>query len=59
MNLSKIGTVIGVLGILVCFASILGRFIGDAIFMDFQAINVFIIGIGLMVLGCFAKLSGR
>jgi len=59
MNLSKIGTVMGVLGILVCLASVLGRFIGDAIFMDFQAINVFIVGVGLLVMGCFAKLSGR
>jgi len=59
LNLNKIGTVIGVLGILVCLASVLGRFVGDAVFIDFQAINVFIIGVGLLVLGCFAKLSGR
>ena len=59
MNLSKIGTVIGVLGILVCIASVLGRFIGDAIVVEFQAINVFIVGVGLIVMGCFAKLSGR
>ena len=59
MSLNKIGTVIGVLGMLVCLASVLGRFIGDAILVEFQAINVFIIGVGLLVLGCFAKLSGR
>jgi len=55
----QFGNIIGVLGIVVCLLGIVGRFYGESTFLGFQAINIFILGIGLMVLGCFAKLSGR
>jgi len=59
MTMNKVGTVIGVFGIAVCVGSVIGRFIGEAAFLNFQAINMYNVGVGLIVLGCFAKLCGR
>jgi len=53
------GNLVGVIGIVICLMSAVGRFYGDNSVLGFQAINMFIVGVGLMVFGCFAKISGR
>lgn len=58
-NLSRLGMVAGLLGVLICIAAVAGRFYEDPGFLGFRAINVFIVGIGFMVLGCLAKLEAR
>lgn len=50
------GTAACFLGGLVCILAVAGRFIGTPSVLGFQAINVFIVGVGLMVLGCLKKL---
>ncbi|HTL47526.1 MAG TPA: hypothetical protein VL688_05630 [Verrucomicrobiae bacterium] len=57
--MKHIGNFIGVLGIVVCIASVIGRFLHQAAVFEFQAINIYIVGTGLIACGCFAKLSGR
>lgn len=60
MNLNKLGNFVGVLGFAVCLLSGLARLLGESVFfLQIQSINIYIVGIGLMVFGCFAKLSGR
>ena len=58
-QMNKIGNLIGVAGIAVCIFGVAGRFINYSTIFGFQAINIFIVGVGLLVVGCFAKLSGR
>lgn len=55
----KVGNVIGVLGLVVCLLAVVGRFVNEPSLFSFQAINVYMIGVGLVAAGCFAKLSGR
>ncbi len=60
MNLNKLVNFVGVLGFAVCLLSGLARLLGESVFfLQIQSINIYIVGIGLMVFGCFAKLSGR
>jgi hypothetical protein len=59
MNGQYIGNLAGVVGVTICLVSIFSRFIGEMVLVQFQAINVFIVGVGFMVFGCFCKLSGR
>ena len=58
-NLFRLGNFIGVVGVVICIISVFDRFIAENLFVQFKAINIFIVGSGLMVFGCFAKLSGR
>lgn len=58
-KLSLLGTVAGLLGILICLASVAGRFYEEPMFLGFRAINVFIVGMGFMVLACLAKLEAK
>ena len=55
----KIGNLIGVIGMAVCLVGVAGRFWNQPTIFGFQAINIFIVGVGLVATGCFAKLSGR
>lgn len=61
MNFNKLGNFLGVLGFAVCILSGIARLLGEPVFLlhGIQTINIYIVGIGLMVFGCFAKLSGR
>jgi hypothetical protein len=58
-KLNLIGNVAALIGILVCLAAVIGRFVGAPQVGQFQAINVFIVGIGLMVLACLAKIEAK
>ena len=55
--LNKLGTISGVLGILICLAAVAGRFYGEKAFLGFQAINIFIVGIAFLVIACWVKLE--
>ena len=54
--MSGCGTVVGIAGELVCLAAVAGRFWGSPSFLGHKAASVFLVGVGLMVLGCFKKL---
>ena len=58
-NLSKLASASGVLGVVVCLVSSAGRFVGEKEFAGFQAINIFIVGVGLMVMACWLKLEAK
>ena len=52
-----VGNISGVMGVLACFVSGLFRLVGQYTLFDKILIeSVFILGIGLMVLACLAKL---
>lgn len=56
-HLNCIGSVAGYVGIITCAAGVFGRFHGDYHFIGFQAADVFLMGVALMTLGCWAKLE--
>lgn len=58
-KLSTLGTYAGYLGLLLFVVAIAGRFYGGKTFMGFQAINIFIVGVGALVWACWAKLEAR
>jgi len=58
-TLNKLGTVSGIVGILICLVAVAGRFYGEKVFLGFQAINVFIVGIAFLVIACWVKLEAR
>lgn len=55
----QLGNVCGVVGMVICAVAGIGRFIGDSTFLGFQAINFFILGMALLLVGIFAKVSGK
>ena len=57
--MNRLGNFAGVLGIAICVLSVFSRLINRTLFIEVSAINLFIVGVGFMVFGCFAKLSGR
>jgi hypothetical protein len=58
-HLERLGTALGVLGLLVCAMAVAGRFYGERELFGFQAINFFILGIGAITTACWAKLEAR
>ncbi len=58
-SLLKFSTHVALLGILICLAASAGRFYGAKEFMGFQAINIFIVGVGLLVTACWMKLDSQ
>ncbi len=56
---TRIGRYAGYLGVVICLAAVAGRFYGSKEFLGFQAINVFIVGVGLLAFGAWAKLEGH
>ena len=58
-TLGKLGTISGVLGILICLVAVLGRFYGQPTFLGFQAINVFIVGIAFLALASWIKQEAK
>ncbi len=56
-HLRRVATVLGAAGVLVCLSAAAGRFIGEREFIQFQAINIFNVGVGLMVMACWLKLE--
>ncbi|HKI84424.1 MAG TPA: hypothetical protein VKA63_08810 [Candidatus Krumholzibacteria bacterium] len=57
--LASLGTVVAYVGMIVCLAAVAGRFYGAKTVLGYQAVNFFMLGIGLMVWSCWAKLESR
>ena len=57
--LGKVSSLSGVLGLVVCLVAVFGRFYGQKPFLGFQSINIFIVGIGLIVLASWLKLEAK
>ena len=48
----------GIAGVLMCITAVIGRFTGEATsVLGSQAINIFMVGVGLMVFDCMVKLE--
>jgi hypothetical protein len=54
--IDTIGTILGVLGILVCVLAGVSRIVGSHYLVGFETITLFIGGISIMVAACLAKL---
>lgn len=50
------GNVAAVLGILICLVAAIARMSGYHFFLGYEAMSLFIAGIGLMVMGCLGRL---
>lgn len=57
--LAKSSPVLGYAGILVCLLAVFGRFYGEPRLMGYQAIDIFVVGVGLVVIACFTHLESR
>lgn len=51
------GNIAAVLGILICIVSGLSRVTGNFYILGYEAMTLFIGGMGLMLMGCLAKLQ--
>jgi len=56
-TLEILGSIVGVIGILICLISGLVRVTGGHWFFGFEAFTLFIGGIGVMMVACLAKLQ--
>lgn len=56
-QLARFSSAFGGIGLLVCLAASAGRFYGTKQFMGFQAVNIFIVGVGLLVTACWLRLE--
>jgi len=55
--LGVLGNLIALIGVLVCLVSGLNRVIGNSFVGDFEAMTLFGVGVGFMVLACLIKLE--
>lgn len=55
--LRAVANVLAVVGIFICLASLFGRFLGAPTFLGFNAINVYIVGIGFIVMGGIGRMD--
>ena len=53
------GSVLGVIGVLACVVALVIRLAGYYTFAGHEPMSLFIVGIGVMVAGCLAKLHAR
>lgn len=53
--MDKLGTVAGVLGILICICAIAGRFIGNPMVFHSEASTILLLGATSVVIGSFLK----
>ncbi len=58
-KVGKLGTLAGVVGLVICLAGVVARFLPLGTIANFQAVNLYITGVGLMVLACWLKLEAR
>lgn len=50
------GELIGIVGVALCVVSGLSRLFGQYLLLDYEMGTIFLLGIGLMVMGCLAQL---
>jgi len=53
--MDKLGSVAGILGILVCVGAVIGRYHGTPLVLGFTAPTVLLGGTSLLALGCFLR----
>ena len=53
-----VGTVLGVIGVLICLLAGISRFAGNHYLLGFETVTLFIGGTSIMVAACLAKLHG-
>ena len=56
-TLGIIGSIVGVIGTLICLSAGLVRVTGGHWFLGYEAFTIFIGGIGVMMMACLAKLQ--
>jgi len=56
-HLSTAGSAIGVLGMLICLIAGLTKLTGSYYLLGYEAMTLFMVGIGLIATGCLAKLE--
>jgi len=56
-KLGFLGSIVGLLGALICFVAGAGRLWGYYYILDFQGTTIFNVGVGLMVLACLIRLE--
>jgi len=56
-TLEIIGSVVGVIGILICLVAGINRMTGGHYLFGYETVTLFTGGIGLMVMGCLTKLQ--
>jgi hypothetical protein len=54
--IENVGNIAGLLGVLVCLGAGVARLASNWYVAGFQAMVLFNVGVGLMVMGCLAKL---
>lgn len=54
--IAQAGELVGVAGIALCLASGIGRLSGQYLWVSYEMGSFFLLGIGLMVMGCLAQL---
>ncbi len=57
IDLNRLGTLSGYLGILVFATGVAGRFYREPEFIGHKAISILTVGIAFLVFGCWAKLE--
>lgn len=55
--MNNVSNAAGVAGILLCLGSMVVRLQGHAYVYHYETLSFFLLGVGLMVFGCFVKLS--
>lgn len=58
-NLAKAATLAGYVGLLVLIVSVAGRFYGEKPFLGIKAMNVYLVGVGVIVWAIWARLESR
>lgn len=58
-NLAKAATLAGYVGLLVLIAGVAGRFYGEKPFLGIKAMNVYLVGVGVIVWAIWARLESR
>ena len=57
LMLARVGSVIGWLGVMLCLVSGLTKLVGSYYLFSYEAMTLFMVGVGLITTGCLAKLE--
>lgn len=57
--LSMVGSIVGWLGVLICFVSGMMKLVGSYHLFDYETMTLFTVGIAMIVTGCLAKLETK
>ncbi|MBV5310282.1 hypothetical protein [Chromatium okenii] len=57
--LSIVGSIIGWLGVLICFVSGIMKLVGSYHLFDYETMTLFTVGIAMIATGCLAKFESK